>query len=231
MLRALQARKRVNYGSGMAIGMSIGFLFLGGGRLAFGRGRKAVAGLLISLFPHFPSESSDNRSHLQALRHLYVLGVENRQIEAIDVESWESVKVKVEIHGDEVVKKETPCLLPEKHKIKSVRVVDEAYFSRKVKVQGAPTSSDGLRVYVMKKNGGGGGGGGAQSGSATAAADPSVRKSIQEEDLSYLKNLRLWNLKLTHTFSTNLLFCNINKNGIIDRGCIRATYDKLISAS
>ena len=66
----------VAYGFHMAMAMAIGFLFLGGGRLTLGTSKRAVAALLASIFPRFPLGSSDNRYHLQAFRHLYVLAAE-----------------------------------------------------------------------------------------------------------------------------------------------------------
>ena len=55
----------VNYGSHMAVHITIGLLFLGGGRLALASSPRAVAALLAAFFPKFPTHSSDNRYHLQ----------------------------------------------------------------------------------------------------------------------------------------------------------------------
>ena len=56
-----------------AIALANGLLFLGGGLRTLGTSNQAVAALLIALFPRFPATSADNRCHLQAFRHLYVL--------------------------------------------------------------------------------------------------------------------------------------------------------------
>lgn len=56
------------YGVHMAIGMSIGFLFLGGACYKFNTSNKSVAMLLISMWPALPCSPSDNRCHLQ-VRH------------------------------------------------------------------------------------------------------------------------------------------------------------------
>lgn len=66
----------VLYGSHMATHMALGFLFLGGCKYTLSRSPFAIASLIIALFPKFPIHSNDNRYHLQAFRHLYVLAVE-----------------------------------------------------------------------------------------------------------------------------------------------------------
>lgn len=77
----------VTYGSQMAIHMAIGFLFLGAGRFTLLRTKEAVAALVCALFPKFPTHSNDNRYHLQAFRHLYVLAVEPRMLMPRDIDS------------------------------------------------------------------------------------------------------------------------------------------------
>lgn len=73
--KRLQFQYHSHYGFNMAIHMAIGFLGLGSGGYTFGRSDMDIASLLISIYPHFPSEMNDNQYHLQALRHLYVLAV------------------------------------------------------------------------------------------------------------------------------------------------------------
>lgn len=77
----------VTYGSQMAVHMAIGFLFLGAGRFTLLRTKEAVAALVCALFPKFPTHSNDNRYHLQAFRHLYVLAVEPRIVMPRDIDS------------------------------------------------------------------------------------------------------------------------------------------------
>ncbi|XP_032663807.1 anaphase-promoting complex subunit 1 isoform X2 [Odontomachus brunneus] len=50
----------VTYGSHLATHMALGFLFLGGGRYNLSNSPFAVAALIISLFPKFPTHSNDN---------------------------------------------------------------------------------------------------------------------------------------------------------------------------
>ena len=102
MLRGLLTRGktktgRLSYASAMAVSMAVGFLFLGGGRLSFGTSPLAVAALLMAIFPHFPATLTDNRSHLQSLRHMYVLACEDRSVEAIDVDTWEAVRCPLRV--------------------------------------------------------------------------------------------------------------------------------------
>ena len=49
----------------MAIHMSMGLLFLGGGMYTVSNSNAAVAALLCACFPEYPMASSDNRYHLQ----------------------------------------------------------------------------------------------------------------------------------------------------------------------
>ena len=90
----------------------------------------AVAALLCALFPVFPSDSLDNRYHLQALRHLYVLASRPGVLLTRNRETGEPcpVKVSIKAKGDEVVTTTTPCLLPDWEKIERVEVVDEEYW-------------------------------------------------------------------------------------------------------
>ena len=180
LLRSLHMRDntksgRITYATSMSVSMAIGFLFLGGGQLSFGTSPKAIAAILVSLFPHFPTSTTDNRSHLQALRHLYVLGVENRCMEAVDVESWREVRCLLEIEVEEKggtynYECLTPTILPERSKIRSIMVKgkDGKYWRRPVKVSASDeeieeNSSDEVgsisippqrrRLYVKRKLG------------------------------------------------------------------------------
>jgi len=65
-LRVLRKRFEhdMHYGYNMAINMSLGFLFLGGGAFTLSRNNLAIAALICSLYPSFPSQPSDNRYHL-----------------------------------------------------------------------------------------------------------------------------------------------------------------------
>jgi len=78
LIRTLHKRIKdeasLSYGSHMAVHMALGILFLGGGSSTFDTtSNRAIAVLVTALFPQFPITLDDNRYHLQALRHLYVL--------------------------------------------------------------------------------------------------------------------------------------------------------------
>ena len=87
----------MHYGYNMAIHMSLGFLFLGSGAFTFSRGDLAIASLLCALYPIFPSSPSDNRYHLQALRHFYVLAIESRLLQARDIDTGEFINMKMNV--------------------------------------------------------------------------------------------------------------------------------------
>ena len=76
---------------------------------------QSCACLLLATAPRFPSRTVDNQYHLQALRHLYVLAVEQRAVQVVDVDSGGAVSVDIVVEkmdGSHVVLR-APCLLPE----------------------------------------------------------------------------------------------------------------------
>ena len=73
------------FGVNMALNLARGFLALGSGSgTSFKTSKFAAACILMSILPRFPNSVGDNRFSLQAFRHLYVLGTENRAIKVID---------------------------------------------------------------------------------------------------------------------------------------------------
>mmetsp|Transcript_13734 Transcript_13734/g.20424 ORF Transcript_13734/g.20424 Transcript_13734/m.20424 type:complete len:373 (-) Transcript_13734:15-1133(-) len=116
----------VPYGSHMALGEAIGLLFLQGGMATLKRDNLSVAALISSFFPRFPGSTSDNKYHLQALRHVYALAVEKRCVESVDAVSNEPVSVSLEIKGKwGVYIRKTPCTLPPFDAIHTIKVLDE----------------------------------------------------------------------------------------------------------
>jgi anaphase-promoting complex subunit 1 len=99
LLKVLRWRcdEEINYGNHMAYGAALGLLFLGGGTCTLGREPEDIAALLMAFYPRYPSTTSDNQYHLQALRNLYALAVKRREIRAIDVDTGESVFVPVQV--------------------------------------------------------------------------------------------------------------------------------------
>ncbi|XP_023031148.1 anaphase-promoting complex subunit 1 [Drosophila willistoni] len=122
----------ITYGSHMAIHMSLGLLFLGAGRFTIAKTPESIAALVCAFFPKFPIHSNDNRYHLQALRHLYVLAVEPRLFLPRDIDSHQLCLCHIsvmEIGSTELRRLPiAPCILPELSSLKKVIVNDENYW-------------------------------------------------------------------------------------------------------
>ncbi|KAI0566454.1 Anaphase-promoting complex subunit 1 [Gracilaria domingensis] len=130
MLRKINASgNSERYGFHLAMHMAIGFLFLGGGCLTFGSSNTAIAGLLCAVYPFFPRATDDNKYHLQALRHLYVLAVEPRCIEPRDVDTGKpcSLDIEVRLKNDSKLALKAPCIVPNADRISEVAIVSERY--------------------------------------------------------------------------------------------------------
>jgi hypothetical protein len=99
-------------------------LFLGGGRYSLKRDPVSTACLLLSVIPRFPLKTGDQQYHLQALRHMYALGVEERVLHTIDVRSGLPVSADLELvlHNGERQILRAPGLLPELVTLRSVRL-------------------------------------------------------------------------------------------------------------
>ena len=128
----------ISYGNHMAVNMAIGFLFMGAGTRTFGTSNSGVAALVISLFPRFPSSPNDNRCHLQAFRHIYVLAAEQRCITTIDVDTGRPCFCPLEIEYEpaagrrRTVRATAPSLVPERHMIRSIRVGGSRYLHQRL---------------------------------------------------------------------------------------------------
>lgn len=128
-----QTNSHVTYGSHIAIHMAIGFQFLGAGRFTLSRSPEAIAALVCALFPKFPTHTNDNRYHLQAFRHLYVLAIEPRILVPRDIDSGKLCLCNISYVtiDDEVVNKMAPCMLPELNQLKSLSFEDNNYWTQK----------------------------------------------------------------------------------------------------
>uniref|UniRef100_A0A0A9VWC5 Anaphase-promoting complex subunit 1 n=2 Tax=Lygus hesperus TaxID=30085 RepID=A0A0A9VWC5_LYGHE len=125
----------VTYGSHLAIHMSLGLLFLGGGSLSFSNSPESVAALICAFFPRFPTHSNDNRYHLQAFRHLYVLAIEPRLFLPKDIDSGSLCYANLELiyldtpyYSNQKATVFSPCILPHLNLLKEVRVKDDRYW-------------------------------------------------------------------------------------------------------
>lgn len=152
-LRALHGRDDgdTSYGSHMAAHLAIGALFLGGGTVTFSTNNLAIAALLIAFYPLFPATVQDNRAHLQAFRHFWVLAADPRCLVTKDIATGQPISVPVVITLKDrasssdnasprksrakprsnaatnqqqepiLLHKHTPCLLPPLDEISAVR--------------------------------------------------------------------------------------------------------------
>ena len=133
-LRSRLNQAYVLYGSHMAIHMAMGLLFLAGCRSTLCSTPEAVATLIIAFFPKFPIHSNDNRYHLQAFRHLYVLAAEPRLVIPRDIDTGKTVYVNLQCvvinknQSSEMTKLRAPCFLSELHLLEEVVVNDERYW-------------------------------------------------------------------------------------------------------
>ncbi|XP_060661715.1 anaphase-promoting complex subunit 1 [Drosophila nasuta] len=122
----------ITYGSHMAIHMSLGLLFLGAGRFTIAKTPESIAALVCAFFPKFPIHSNDNRYHLQALRHLYVLAVEPRLFLPRDIDTHQLCLCNIsvlEVGATELRRLPiAPCILPELSTLQRVIVDDENYW-------------------------------------------------------------------------------------------------------
>jgi anaphase-promoting complex subunit 1 len=162
LLRELRWRVdgEISYGNHMALHMAIGLLFLGGGRAALSRSNEAIAALLAALYPRFPAHTADNQYSLQALRHLYVLAVEQRGVEAVDVETREAVymPLEVDLRDGGTLPVVAPCLLPELDAVAAVRTASQRYYPITFDLAGTPGrrrffEGPSRRILVKRKPG------------------------------------------------------------------------------
>lgn len=120
---------QTTYGNFMATNLALGFLFLGGGQFLFSTSSFAIAALITSIYPIFPSYSqrhpTSSDAHLQALRHFWALAVEPRCLIIRDVETLEPVQIPVKltlVSGEEqdIV---CPSMIPSLDEIASVETL------------------------------------------------------------------------------------------------------------
>lgn len=120
----------IPYGSHLAAHMAIGILFLGGGTHTFSTSNIAIASLLCAFYPLFPNAVLDNKSHLQAFRHFWVLAAEPRCLVMRDVDTHRPVSlgIIVTLRTGAEVAMTAPCLLPELDTISGIQTNDQEYW-------------------------------------------------------------------------------------------------------
>ena len=148
------------YGVHIATHMSLGLLFLGGGRYTLGTSDSAIACMVTAFFPRFHHNSSDNKSFLQALRHLWVLAVEPRCLIARDVDTNEIVYLPVKITMNEAdgvgtTQLISPTLIPDMDKLVSIRVDTPRYWPFYLDTAAHPRHKEALlrsqTLYVKRR--------------------------------------------------------------------------------
>ncbi|KAG0139551.1 hypothetical protein CROQUDRAFT_101374 [Cronartium quercuum f. sp. fusiforme G11] len=130
-----------NFGTHLATHFALGLLFLGGGRFTLSTTNAAIACLVCSIYPIFPSASDDQVHHLQPLRHLWVLAVEPRCVVARDVDRKGELiflPLKLKLHEPANAQQRpvelsaklltAPTLVPELGTIRSVTVESPRYW-------------------------------------------------------------------------------------------------------
>ncbi len=137
------------YGTYGAIHISLGLLFLGGGRYTLGTSDAAIACMVTAFFPRFAQVSSDNKSYLQALRHLWVLAIEPRCLITRDVDTKEvvylPVKIKVKDSKDVgTTQLIAPTLIPDIDKLLSIRVDTPRYWPFYLDIANLPHHKESL---------------------------------------------------------------------------------------
>ncbi|KAF2096880.1 hypothetical protein NA57DRAFT_42971 [Rhizodiscina lignyota] len=147
-LRRLHGRvnPEITYGSHMAAHMALGILFLAGGGYTFGTSNLAVASLILSFYPLYPSDVTDNRSHLQAFRHFWVLAAEARTLVVRDLDTKRAITMPLTVRmkpgidlgyindegkdsfDEHVLHRQAPCLLPDLSHIAQITTVGNEYW-------------------------------------------------------------------------------------------------------
>ncbi|KAL3264904.1 hypothetical protein ABHI18_000325 [Aspergillus niger] len=131
-LRSLHGRVDADtpYGSHMAAHMALGLLFLGGGSYTLGTSDLAIASLICSLYPIFPTTVLDNKCHLQAFRHLWVLAAEPRCLVPRDIDTRRPISIPITITNQDGISRKitAPCLLPDFNSLTRVEIRNADYW-------------------------------------------------------------------------------------------------------
>jgi anaphase-promoting complex subunit 1 len=135
------------YGSHLAAHMAIGVLFLGGGTFTLGTSDLAVAVLMCAFYPLFPTDVHDNRVHLQAFRHLWVLAAEARCIVAEDIDTRRPIHMPIKVTSRDGTTKHlrSPCLLPDLQTIAVIETADPSYWRIRLDFANNPSHLESFR--------------------------------------------------------------------------------------
>ncbi|KAI1344392.1 hypothetical protein F5Y15DRAFT_366483 [Xylariaceae sp. FL0016] len=146
ILRSLHGRNNpeTTYGSHLACHMAIGVLSLGCGTQTFNTSNLAIGSLLVAFYPVFPDTVQDNKSHLQAFRHFWVLATDPRCLVTKDVKTNIPVSIPITIrlkaergsHPEEF--RTTPCLLPPLSEIASLGTNSSEFWNLEINFSERP---------------------------------------------------------------------------------------------
>ncbi|KAK3168074.1 hypothetical protein OEA41_004520 [Lepraria neglecta] len=158
-LRSLHGRidPDTPFGSHLAAHFAIGVLFMGGGTHTFGTSNIAVASLLCAFYPLFPNQVLDNKSHLQAFRHFWVLATERRCLVTRDVDTHRPVPlpILVRLRSGEESAMTAPCLLPELETISTIQTNEPEYWTVTLDLASNPTHLTSFHrhqsIYVRRR--------------------------------------------------------------------------------
>ncbi|KAL8708019.1 MAG: hypothetical protein Q9220_007015 [cf. Caloplaca sp. 1 TL-2023] len=158
-LRALHGRTDAEtpYGSHLAAHLAIGVLFLGGGTHTFSTSNVAVASLFCAFYPLFPTTVLDNRSHLQAFRHFWVLATEPRCLIVRDINTHRPLyfPMTIRLRNGSMLPMNSPCLLPELDTIMTIATNDPAYRALTLDLAGKPDHLSAMKrhqtIYVRRR--------------------------------------------------------------------------------
>ena len=158
-LRSLHGRTDADtpFGSHLAAHFAIGILFMGGGTHTFGTTNIAIASLLCALYPLFPNSVLDNKSHLQAFRHFWVLATERRCLITRDVDTHRPVSLPILVTLRTGVERamNAPCLLPEIETIAKIQTNDQEHWTVTLDLAENPVHYEAFRrhqsIYVRRR--------------------------------------------------------------------------------
>lgn len=158
-LRSLHGRTDTEtpFGSHLAGHFAIGVLFMAGGTHTFGTSNIAVASLLCAFYPLFPNTVLENRFHLQAFRHFWVLAAERRCLITRDVDTHRPVTLPILITlrtGTEIPMT-APCLLPELDTITKIQINDPEHWNVNLNIASNPKHYEAFErhqgIYVRRR--------------------------------------------------------------------------------
>ncbi|KAJ9119565.1 hypothetical protein QFC22_003274 [Naganishia vaughanmartiniae] len=90
-LRQYHGNENSSFGTKTAVHMATALIFTGAGRYSFGSSNLAIASLCIAFFPRWPRSYDENKSYLQAYRHLWSLAVEPHCLSTVDIDTLQTV--------------------------------------------------------------------------------------------------------------------------------------------